>query len=223
MRLMPLNLNAWPDEKLHFGIAIMVSNRASQQLHVAALYRSNGNIMIGDVQTHLQARRTIARPNERWKWIALDLSQEDQKILAATVDSWLELNPDKIPYSVAHPGGVIFKDNVWVGNTPGQGLTCATFVVELFNELGIPFIAKDTWLTRPDDDIWAKNILGLLAANMPAAHVKAQYDSIGKVVRVRPSDVAAAAHLVYQEQEDPFTFEQVSPLALSIEKNLLEI
>lgn len=199
------------------------------QFHAAALYRFDNRLMIGDLQGHLRTRRVEIRPsNSRfWNdpdsrfWIAPDLNQEDQRILAATIDAWLEVNEGKIPYSVAHPGGVVFKDNVWVGNEPGQGLTCATFIVELFNELGIPFIDVETWQPRTGDAEWAERILVLISASMSPEHIEAQRARIGQTTRVRPVDIAAAGHLVHQEMEVPLCFNIVDPLSARIEETLL--
>ncbi|MFP3586375.1 hypothetical protein SCB29_22320 [Paraburkholderia sp. SIMBA_055] len=138
--------------------------------------------------------------------------------MAAKIDAWLDENENKIPYSVAHPGGVVFKDNVWVGNEPGQGLTCATFIVELFNELGYPFIDANTWQQRADDAEWARHILDGMSSRMNAQHVEVQRARIGDdTIRIRPSDIAAAGHLIREETETPLTFEQVDPLAMAIE------
>lgn len=206
---------------MYFGLAIQVSDPASGQFHTATLYRFDGRLMIGDLQNHLVSRRGDARASESLFWIAPDLSQEDQRILAAKVDAWLDDNTGKIPYSVAHPGGVVFKDNVWVGNDPGQGLTCATFIVELFNELGIPFIDVGTWQDRCGDIQWAERILAAISHSMPPEHVDAQRKRIGHTVRVRPADIAAAGHLVDQQMEVSLHFDQVAPLSARIEADLL--
>jgi hypothetical protein len=200
---------------------IQVSDPSTRQLHAAALYRFGNRLMIGDLQNHLRTRRAEVRPSHHFFWIAPDLSQEDQRILAATFDAWLDENENKIPYSVAHPGGVVFKDKVWVGNEPGQGLTCATFIVELFNELGIPFIDVETWQARNGDAEWAEEILKLISNLMSLEHVEAQRAKIGHTVRVRPADIAAAGHLVHQEMENPLHFNEVDPLSACIEKTLL--
>ena len=212
---------SWPEQSMYFGLAIQVSDRATQQLHAATLYRFDGRLKIGDIQNHLTSRCADARASASLFWIAPDLSQEDQQILAATVDAWLEDNAGKIPYSVAHPGGVIFKDNVWVGNEPGQGLTCATFIVALFDELGIPFIEIGTWQARSDDTAWAHRILAMLSPLMSSEHVSAQRGRIGDTTRVRPADVAAAGLLIHQQRESPLEFEEVAPLSERIEAALL--
>lgn len=206
---------------MYFGLAIQVTDPVNGQLHAVALYRLDDRLMIGDLQNHFQTRRTEVRTSESLFWIAPDLSQEDQRILAATIDVWLDLNANKIPYSVAHPGGVIFKDNVWVGNEPGQGLTCATFIVALFDELGIPFVDVGSWGDRAGDIEWAQRILQALAPFMSPEHVEAQRVRIGKTVRVRPSDIAAAGQLIRQENDAPLQFRDVESLSARIEAQML--
>lgn len=223
IRLNPLVPESWPDDSLCFGLMIQVSEPSTRQLHAAALYRFSNRLMIGDLQNHLLTRRAEVRASCRLFWIAPDISQEDQRILAATIDAWLDENENKIPYSVAHPGGVIFKDNVWVGNEPGQGLTCSTFIMGLFNELGIPFINVDTWKARNGDAEWAEGILKLISHMMSPEHVAAQQAKIGHTVRVRPADIAAAGHLIHQEMETPLHFDEVAPLSASVEAALLEL
>lgn len=175
--------------------------------------------MMGDVGNHLFSRRVPARGSPKLYWVAPELTEDDQKILAAQIDAWLVENHNQIPYSVAHPGGVVFKDNVWVGDEPGQGLTCATFVVELFKELGYPFIDVSTWKQREGDGEWAGHILDDMSSRMDRAHVEAQRARIGdETIRIRPSDIAAAGHLIHEEMETSLTFEQVNPLAMLIER-----
>lgn len=206
---------------MYFGLAIQAADPVAKQLHVVTLYRFDDRLMIGDLQNHLISRRADARPSESLFWIAPDLSQEDQRILAAKVDAWLDDNAGKIPYSVAHPGGVIFKDNIWVGKEPGQGLTCATFIVELFNELGIPFINVGTWKVRSGDTEWAERILEAISHSMSPEHVEAQRNRIGNSVRVRPADIAAAGLLVHQQMEASLHFDQVAPVSAQVEADLL--
>ena len=116
---------------------------------------------------------------------------------------------------------VVFKDNVWVGNEPGQGLTCATFIAELFNELGIPFIDAKTWQPRTGDTEWAERILIMISDLMSPEHVEAQRAKIGQTIRIRPADILAAGHFIHQEMETPLQFNDVDPLSTCIEVALL--
>ena len=206
---------------MFFGIAILVSHRPSRQFHTAALYRFGNELWMGDLQGHLRTCRAKAEPTESTYWVVPDLVEEDQRILAAKIDAWLDKNENKIPYSVAHPGGVVFRDDVWVGDEPGQGLTCATFLVELFKELAIPFIDVETWRKRDGDEEWAKKILPLICDSMSQMHVDAQRIRIGDTIRVRPTDVAAAGLLVKQEMDVALTFDQVAPTSEMVEAKLL--
>lgn len=217
-RIMPLTRDSWPSGDFAFLIAIQCVSRAPLQLHAAMLYFLDGTLMIGDLQWHMRIRRDVARENKEIYWVAPDLTHDEQRMLAFKLDSWLEHNSRGIPYSVAHPGGVIFRDNVWVGSDPAQGLTCATFVVELFNELGIPFIASDSWQAREGDNDWALRILSLID-EMPQINKDAQMALIGNKVRIRPSDTFAAGILLSQDMEDSLHFEVVSPKAMSLEND----
>lgn len=217
----PLIEASWPDcESAVFFLAIQNVNAEQGWFHAAVLYMCEKKLMIGDLQGHMRTRRAEARSNNRIFWVAPDLVVEDQKILASKLDAWLVQNENSIPYSVAHPGGVIFRGNIWVGNEPAQGLTCATFIVELFDELGIPFLDKRTWQARPGDEEWASCILNLMD-DMPEEHKSAQYDRIGEAVRVRPSDTFAAGILISKEMEAPLEFCEVYPRAEVVEREFL--
>lgn len=216
----PLVEKSWPSDQNYFCLAIQVVDPSVRQFHAMMLYRCNQKLMVGDLQSHMRTRRSLAECNKNIFWVSLDLSLEDQKILASKLDAWLSLNNNRIPYSVAHPGGVIFKEDLWVGHDPAQGLTCATFVVELFDELAIPFIKKETWKARPGDDEWAKYILEQMG-DMPDEHKNAQRNLIGKTARIRPSDTFAAGMLVNQESSESLSFEVVAPKAEELEEELL--
>lgn len=204
-----------------FGITIQVVHPPSRQFHTAAIYRFGNELWIGDLQSHLRTSRTKAEPREDIFWLAPDLIEEEQRILAAKIDAWLDTNENKIPYSVAHPGGVVFRDDVWVGTELGQGLTCATLIVELFDELAIPFIDTSTWKKRDGDDAWASQILSLIGESMSPLHLNAQRERIGDTVRVRPSDIAAAGLLANQAMVDALTFDEVAPTSECVEAKLL--
>jgi hypothetical protein len=56
---------------------------------------------------------------------------------------------------------------------------------------------------------------------MASEHIEAQKEKIGVTVRIRPSDIAAAGHLINQEMVAPLHFNEVNPLSSSIEDVLL--
>lgn len=210
-------------ESARFGLAIQVSNPATNQLHALTIYWANDNLMLGDLAWHLNLRgRKYPIMNEpKTYWVIPSLLDEDQVLLSATLQTWIAFNRDKIPYSVAHPGGVIFRDNIWIGKDPAQGLTCSTFIVALFNELGLPFINSETWQDRTGDEEWASNILQLLTPRISKENVDAQRDMIGKSPRIRPSDILAAGLILTPEIAEPLHFNIVNPASKKVEQLLL--
>lgn len=209
-----------------FGLAVEVTNRARGQLHVSALYRrqADGRLMIGDVQWHKVTRNDEAGENPDAYWVAPDLPAEDQYILASKIKDWLERNARAIPYSVANPGGALFENDMWAGNRPAQGLTCATFIVELFDELGIDFLNKKSWVRRAGDIKWASGILNLLSthSSTETKHLEAQRKNISSSIRIRPSDVIAAGLLIRKfAPKSGFKFHVLDPVSDATEKYLL--
>ncbi|WP_138464148.1 hypothetical protein [Stenotrophomonas maltophilia] len=220
------NEESWPAPDMFFGLVLSLSSPERDQFHVAVFFRDGvgAALMYGDLQWHLRARCSEAVAQDRYIWVCPRLDEFDQILLASKAKIWLENNPDAIPYSVSHPvGGVMFRDDKWVGDAPGMGLTCATFVVALFDELGIPFIDSSSWQERDGDEEWKKEILTYLS-NYPGVtpeHVEAQMSSLGDTVRIRPSDVFAAGRCLTGSEAHPgLCFELVSGESVEVE-NLL--
>lgn len=219
--LRPLSMESWPSKGHFFCLAVQVASRPRRQLHSIALYQFEGEFKFGDLQSHLKTRCAPASPSDSIFWISLDLEAEDQKVLAAKIESWLSKNVNRIPYSVASPGGVVFRDDVWVGELPGQGMTCSTFIVALFEELGYPFIDVSTWEQRDGDALWASSILELLGPGMDEQHVAVQRSLLGQGIRVRPSDIVGAGSLLTADTAVGLIFQEVDPVSNQIELCLL--
>ena len=202
-----------PSDNFRFGIAIQVSDRAERQLHIGILFRgSDDALQIGDVANHYWSRILPARADGRYVWLEADLDYTTALILAARTEALLRDNEGKIPYSVASHGRV-WKDGIWVGDEPGQGLTCATFVLSVFTETGLDLLTPEGWVGRPDDQAWAEKVARAMAEQPGATeeHLKAQLARIGESIRVRPMDVAVACKLSkYSNDEKPLSFTDVA-------------
>lgn len=75
------------------------------------------------------------------------------------------------------------------------GLTCATFILAVFEAAGISLIKYDTWPeNRPSDFEWQKQIITALRRTRSATpeHIKAVEGDVGSA-RYRPEEVAGAA------------------------------
>lgn len=87
-----------------------------------------------------------------------------------------------------------------------DGLTCATFVVEVFRAASLPpLIALETWHATPENKIWGEGVCKLLehvgADPLHVAEVRANINGL----RVRPEEVAAATQ--FPSKSLPVKFE----------------
>lgn len=218
-KCLPLDDPTWPKADFKFGVAIKKTGK--NQLHVSALFRGAAQLFLGDVRGHLVSAKSRAVPNRDILWVNPDIDQVDAEVLASLAEEWLDANVDRIPYSVASPGGVLFYEGRYVGTEPGQGLTCATFVVQLFKDSGFAFIDDKNWVNRDGDIEWKQRILELLRSRLPPGEADAQMNLIGSTFRVRPSDVAAAACHIFPNMTSNLEADEIDATRIDIEKRLL--
>lgn len=77
-----------------------------------------------------------------------------------------------------------------------DGLTCATFVSELFRALGVPLVVESTWPNGVNVD-WGKAVCSQLAKEgADADHVQAVQANVNGM-RIRPEELGAAADTPY--------------------------
>lgn len=104
----------------------------------------------------------------------------------------------------------------------GKGLTCATLVMALFEELAIPLFKTEDWPSEPEDDAWKLWIIGKFREQgvMSEDHLKAMEDNF-QWARFRPMDVAVAS----TKKKRPLDQQQtraLHPVLLRKIKNLSE-
>ncbi|MDG0065847.1 hypothetical protein MMB92_17945 [Burkholderia sp. IO2] len=76
-----------------------------------------------------------------------------------------------------------------------DGLTCTTFVVEVFRAASIPLVDYDNWPALPDNVAWGESVCQALAGSGATDdHVNAVRRNIGGL-RVRPYEAVGAALL----------------------------
>ncbi len=96
-----------------------------------------------------------------------------------------------------------------------DGLTCATFIVELFKSAGLPLIELTSWDTSPANLCWGEAICCLLTVMHPSEieHIAAVKRS-NSGMRVTPEEVAAAADMPYGKR--PVHFHSLARQALTV-------
>lgn len=116
------------------------------------------------------------------------------------VASWLHVRrskPDLIPYGFRVDGRVYdAESDAFIPPPPGQGLTCATFIVAVLRHLGFSLLVGASWPNdRQDDREWQEAVVAALKEQGASEqHVKALAEDVG-ARRYRPDEVVGAATL----------------------------
>jgi hypothetical protein len=198
----------------HVGIAVRCVERAYQ--HIGILHRdvSAGDVMLLHLAWHHDLRNH--RPGNDYLWIDIPLSHFHLRQIAAICRLIGEGNPDGLPYAFSPPNGCFdaTTGRFLIGPTR-YGLTCASFVLAVFETAGLPLVRYETWPNqRPDDRNWQEFVLSRLRDSNPRAsdaHIAALQEEIG-AVRYRPEEVASAATLT----DIPASFQIVQPLSMQL-------
>ena len=99
-----------------------------------------------------------------------------------------------------------------------KGLTCATFVSEIFRAARLPLIAEGTWTADDNNIKWANDVCDLLAKHGAGEeHVNAVKASINGL-RVRPEEIGAASNIPFSAR--PLKYDIAPPLAAEVMKCL---
>lgn len=92
-----------------------------------------------------------------------------------------------------------------------DGLTCATFVVEVLRAAAIPLVKSETWREDAKNIDWGNTVCNELAKrNAPQDHIDAVRKNISGL-RMRPYEVAGAANMPRANR--PADFDSVQPEA----------
>ncbi|WP_322061985.1 hypothetical protein [Paraburkholderia sp. J63] len=101
-----------------------------------------------------------------------------------------------------------------------DGLTCATFVVEILRNAGIPLVKYETWKDNPENVAWGEAVCNALKKDgVPDEHVDAVRKNVGKL-RLRPYEAVGAAMLPAKQR--PADYEAAQPGATAAEAALVE-
>jgi hypothetical protein len=131
-----------------------------------------------------------ADPTKILFWISLDLDQDQAEQVAAQCREVGRAGVGRFfPYANSSPRGFFLNERLeFIYGAGSLGLTCASFVLAVFNFVGIDLVNYDSWPIRPGDEQWLEKII----RQMPQAHAKMMRDDETKVPRYKPAEVAAA-------------------------------
>ena len=181
----------------HAGIALCRVDPS--QRHIGLLHREDGS---GDVMLlHLAWHHDLRNqsPGRHYLWVDVPIPGPRLRQVAAICRNLWRSNRNVVPYAFSPPSDCFdaLTGQFLLGPTR-HGLTCATFVLAVFEAAGLPWVQYATWPDRgAEDRQWQELVIRLLKDGSPAAsaeHIAAVSSEIG-AVRFRPEEVAGAATL----------------------------
>jgi hypothetical protein len=205
-----------PDEVL--GVAIGTPNLDDlQQRHVGFIYQIDDS---GPRFCHLAWHYTLKDeplpPDYCWGPSGLD--GVNKTVMAAYV-ALLKQNARDVPYSIDYDDEVCYFDHNgrYIAQPIGRGLTCATFILTVFSQLGFKLIEAPSWPKRPDDAQWQQQIISVLTQCVYASpeHIEAVKQQVG-AQRFRPEEAAAGVI----SEDIPLDFSAAHALAQEILRDI---
>lgn len=208
-------------ESIAFAIAGSSITNDRRQKHVAMIYRADDtNLMLLHLGWHHQLHHE--RWNGHYHWMEFGgLDKELQETFA----DWAVLVSDAspgtpIPYSIIfRPGTNFDAQGQFIHLNDGSGLTCATFLLALFSDFGLPLIDPSSWPESRSGDLkWVRKILRMLR-NQVKQNLLPNWDWIEQAKRrhtlrrFRPEEVFATAALFTGQ---PLTFSEVEPVGIKV-------
>jgi len=137
--------------------------------------------------------------------------------------SWLQKiyrsNVNRVRYGFNYwPGACFDSDGSWNPSADGIGLTCATFVMDMFHSYGYQILDTATWKKRPEDQAFFSWVIQHLAGRAPEGYIQSQRDALAAAVRFHPLEVASCAA---RYDAEPIKFEQAISMASRMDLELV--
>jgi hypothetical protein len=172
-------------------IGVAIKSVGGNQRHIGLIYRSaTGEPYLAHLAWHLDFR------NEPYPGGYFCGSSCLDEVSQQVFSAWLETfcaRVQKISYGINSAGVILDSELLTFDPVPfGKGLTCATFVLALFERMGYQLLDAGEWATQPEDQAWQLSIIEALGRNPDESkeRLEAMATDVG-CFRFRPEQVAA--------------------------------
>jgi hypothetical protein len=170
------------------GIALRTF-RGEAQIHIGLLYKiDNAAALMLHLRWHFDVKNDA--PTDEYRWIQIDLDEINRRNLAGLC-RLIASRADKIPYGLNYNGLYFSAGGEYLSRARGEGLTCATFVMAVFETYKIPILKLGEWSIRPEDIWWQLGQVQRMEQTYPLV-APAMKEFVGQA-RFRPPDATAGA------------------------------
>jgi hypothetical protein len=169
-------------------------------------------LRVSMLHLEMHHRLTCEPPRPGFFWVEGTIPRERARLLARFCKTVEKRYPDgAISYALKYYGDGLTESGEYV-STKGRGLTCSTFVLEIFRLQGLPLLDPASWPTRAGDRADQVRIVrAIKAVGAEPDHVEAVTKEIG-CTRFRAEEVAAAA----TSESLPATFQYAEKLGRQV-------
>jgi len=181
-----------PGEVAHIGIAIHQHGE-----HIGLLYRVT--VEKPAVMLHLAWHNRLCSDSpsaDYVLWVDPSIPKERAKAVAAFCRRiWKKNGANGVPYGFSQPNRFFDHTGTVLKGPAKVGLTCATFVLAVFETAGLTLVQYETWPQPADEDVVRQGELAKRLdenQHVPREHIRAIRNEIGNI-RYRPLEVAGAA------------------------------
>lgn len=165
--------------------------------HIGVLHREmdSGDLLLLHLAWHHDLRNQAA--TDAYFWVDPSVHPRRLRQVAAICRQVWRSNQRELPYGLSPPNDCFdLETGRYLLGPTRHGLTCATFVLAVFDRAGLRLARYETWPSDRQDDVeWREWVLDQLAQGerpAPPEHLSAVREEPG-AVRFRPEEVAGAA------------------------------
>jgi hypothetical protein len=176
-------------------VALAIGKTGREQRHLGILYRPTATdpFRFLHLASHLDLRDEGALSSGFRCVLVVDLPLELHPTVVAQCKRSVDADLLGVPYGFGYKPTTATRDPTTgrlTLNGP-SGLTCATFVLAIFELAGLQLADLATWRDRQGDDDWKERIIGSMANRRSAKELEAIRRDAADA-RVRPEDAAGA-------------------------------